>query len=213
MLIPKGLRPVRPIVLNPRPGLVLTLLGGWVGTILLNAAMFAAPLIGVPFIDIPHLMGGIFFASPNAAFWVGFWLNFLTGMIVWPSLLAVAWPLLPGWDIGTLGSVIKGLCLGIGLWFLSGGLLPIAGWLNRLDPALVHPPGFFAVNAGLSGVAGVFGGHILYGLAVAIVAGMGEGIFVLETLGWPTHRRAETPPSGLLYPEPGFPEYPAIGER
>jgi hypothetical protein len=213
VLLPKGLRPVRPMVLNPRPGVVLTLLGGWVGTILLNASMFAAPVFGLPFIDIPHLLGGIFFDSPPVAFWVGFWLNFITGMIVWPSMLAVAWPLLPGWDIGVLGSAIKGLALSIGLWVLSGMLLPIAEWLNRLDPALVHPPGFFGLNLGLAGAGALLLGHLLYGLSVALVAGMGEGIFVLETVGWPGHRRAETPPSGELYPDAKLPEYPAIGER
>ena len=213
MKIPAAFRPLRPLVLNPRPGLVLTLLGGWVGTILLTASMLAAPAFGLPFIDVPHLVGGILFASPTAAFWAGFWANFFVGLIVWPSILAVAWPMLPGWNIGVLGSAIKGIALGIGLWMLSGLLLPIAGWLNRLDPSLVQPPGFFAMNAGVAGMVALLAGHLAYGLAVALVAGMGEGIFVLETRGWPGHRRAETPPSSTMYEDLGLPEYPATGDR
>ncbi len=211
--MPKGISIFRPMVLNPRPGLVLTLLGGWVATILLSALIFLGPLFGFPFIDIPHLMGGIFSSSPIAAFWIGFWLNFLTGMIVWPSMLSLVWPVLPGGDIGVLGSALKGLALGISLWLLSGILLPIAGWLNRLDPEVVQPPGFFGINTGLRGMAGLLLAHLVYGLALAIVAGIGEGVFVMETLGWPSHRRAETPPAGRLYPDPTMPEYPFIGER
>jgi hypothetical protein len=58
----------------------------------------------------------------------------------------------------------------------------------------------------------MLGGHLAYGLAVALIAAMGEGIFPMETLGWPSHRRAETPPAGALYP-PAMPEYPFMGER
>lgn len=212
-LLPAGLRVVQPLVLNPRPGVVLSLLGGWVAAIFLNGAMFAAPLFGLPFFDIPHLMGGIVFKSPDVAFWVGFWLNFFVGMFVWPSMLAVAWPVLPGWDIGVMGAAIKGVALGVGLWIVSGCLLPIAGWLNRLDPSLVHPPGLFAMHTGLVGMAALLAGHLAYGVVLALVAGMGEGIFVLETLGWQGHRRAETPPSSSMYEDLTFPEYPATGDR
>ena len=204
---------IRPSVLNPRPGLVLPLLGGWVGTLILSAGIFLAPALGLPFIDIPHLMGGIFTDSPTAAFWIGFWLNFIAGAFVWPSVLSVAWPMLPGSGVGVLGAIVKGLGFGVGLWILSGFLLPVAGWLNHLGPDVVRSPGFFAIRTGWAGVLALLGGHLAYGLSVALIAAMGEGIFPMETLGWPGHRRAETPPGATLYPDPTMPEYPSIGER
>jgi hypothetical protein len=204
---------IRPTVLNPRPGLVLPLLGGWVGALLLSAGIFLAPAFGLPFIDIPHLMGGIFSHSPAVAFWLGFWLNFAAGMFVFPSLLAVTWPKVPGSGVGVLGAAVKGLSFGAGLWVLSGVLLPVAGWLNRLGPGVVQSPGFFAIHTGWLGALAVLGGHLVYGLSVTLIAAMGEGIFPVETLGWPGHRRAETPPAGQLYPDPQLPEHPPIGER
>ena len=205
--------PIEPAVLNPRPGLVLPLLGGWVGSLLLSAGIFLAPALGLPFIDVPHLMGGIVTASPMAAFWLGFWLNFAAGFVVFPSMLAVVWPIVPGSGVGVLGAAIKGLAFGFGLWVLSGVLLPVAGWLNRLPPGVVQHPGFFAMHTGWLGVLAVLGGHLVYGLTVALIAAMGEGIFPMETLGWPGHRRAETPPAATLYQDPTMPEYPPIGER
>jgi hypothetical protein len=204
---------IEPAVLNPRPGLVLPLLGGWVGMLILSAGIFLAPVFGLPFIDIPRLMGGILSDSPTAAFWMGFCLNFIGGMFVWPSLLSVVWPFVPGSGIGVLGAAIKGLAWGSALWVVSGVLLPVAGWLNRLDPGLVPRPGLFAIHTGWPGVFAMLAGHLAYGVAVALVAAMGEGIFPMETLGWPGYRRAETPPAGMLCPDPALPEYPPIGER
>ena len=206
------MRVIEPAVLNPRPGLVLPLLGGWVASLVLNAGIFLAPTFGFPFIDIPHLLGGIVCDSPTAAFWLGFWLNFAAGTFVFPSLLAVAWPMVPGSGVGVIGAAIKGLAWGVALWVLAGVLLPVGGWLNRLDSGVVRNPGFFAINAGGLGVLAVLAGHLVYGLCLALIAAMGEGIFPMETLGWRGHRRAETPPGGMLYPEP-MPEHPPIGER
>src|SRR5205823_2823385 len=110
---------VEPAVLNPRPGLVLPLLGGWVATLILNAGLFLAPALGLPFIDIPHLLGGIFCHSPTAAFWVGFWLNFAAGTLVFPSVLSIAWPMLPGRGFGVIGAAIKGVAFSLALWMLS----------------------------------------------------------------------------------------------
>src|ERR687885_2644669 len=131
------MRVIRPTVLNPRPGLVLPLLGGWVGTLLLSAGIFLAPAFGFPFIDIPHLIGGIFSDSPTVAFWLGFWLNFVPGVFVFPSLLSGLWPIVPGSGVGAIGAAVKGAAFGIALWVLSGVLLPVAGWLNRLGPGVV----------------------------------------------------------------------------
>ena len=203
---------LRPSILNPRPGVVLPLLGGLVASILLNATMFFSPKLGFPFIDVPHLMGGIFTSHPEAAFWIGFWLNFFVGTFVWSMVLSLVWTLIPGPITGFFAGAVKGIAWALVLFILSGLLLPIAGAINRLDESVVTNPGFFASNLGGMGILGLFLGHIVYGLALGLISGMGEGIFPMDTMGWPGYLKGETPPGGSYYQE-DFPEYPSLGER
>lgn len=185
----------RPAVLNVRPSIVLTTLGGAVATLLLSALLFLSPVFGFPFVDFPRLVGGIFTAHPEAAFWLGFALFFLVGWLVFAPLLGFFWPLLPGDDIRFTGALVKGLLWGLILWVASGFLVPLFGLLNRLDG--LENPGFFALGEGILAAVGVLLGHLAYGVALALVAAMGRGIVPLDTLGWMGYRegdwdRAET---------------------
>jgi hypothetical protein len=203
---------IRPTVINARPGIIIPVIGGFAGTVLLTAGMFLAPLVGFPFIDIPHLMGGIFAADPTVALWLGFWMHFLAGAILFPILYGLIWPLLPGAMTGMVGDVMKGLSCGLGLWVLSGLLLPVAGLLNRLAPGVAQHPGFFALAFGWKGAAALLAGHIVYGLAIGLTSYMAADIFPLETIGWKGYIKAELPPGGTLYQE-DFPEHPSLGAR
>jgi hypothetical protein len=205
---------LRPPTLNARPGLLLCMLGGLVGTLLLNALMFLAPTLGFPFIDIPHLMGGVVTRSPTAAFWLGFWINFLPGVVVFAPAFDLAWDFIPGPRVGLLAAPLKGIAWGTALWVLSGLMLPVVGALNRLDPGVVRNPGLFALREGVLGALGLLGGHLAYGVALALVAAMGQGIFPTDTLGWTGYTKAEAPPPGrLLSGSHVLPEYPPVGER
>lgn len=175
---------VKPAPLNTQPSLVLTTVGGVVGTILLSALIHLAPALGFPFIDVPRLVGGIFTGDPTAAFWLGFWLFFVVGWLVFAPPLSVAWSMLPAEDVGFTGAAAKGALWGAALWALSGVLLPLFGALNRLPGAALEPPGFFALGAGPLGMLGLLLGHLAYGLAVALIAAMGRGITPLDTIGW-----------------------------
>ena len=106
---------IRPTVLNARPGIIIPVIGGVAGTLILTAGMYLAPLLGFPFIDIPHLMGGILTADPDGALVTGFWLHFVAGAILFPIVFGLVWPLLPGPMTGLVGDVIKGLSWGLGL--------------------------------------------------------------------------------------------------
>lgn len=204
---------ISPPVLNPRPGLILSVLGGWVAMLLLSALLFLAPVLGFPFIDIPHLIGGIFCDSPTVAFWLGFWINFVVGVFIFAPALSFLWPMLPGPGVGLRGAVLRGILWGVALWVLSGILLPAFAALNRLGADVVRSPGPFAISTGVRGVVALLGGHLAYGLALALVATMGEGILPLDTIGWPGYLKAETPPGHLLRREEGLPEYPPVGVR
>ena len=205
--------PKRPPTLNARPGMLLCVLGGLVATILLNALMFLAPALGFPFLDIPHLMGGVLTRSPDAAFWLGFWINFLPGVVVFAPAFDFAWEFLPGPSLGLRGALLKGVLWGLVLWVLSGLMLLLVGALNRLDPGVVQHPGPFAFRAGLLGALGLLGGHLAYGVALALVAATGQGVFPTDTMGWSGYMKGETPPGRLLSGNRALPEYPPVGER
>src|SRR4051812_28568239 len=90
-----GMSLIRPTVINARPGIIIPIIGGFAGTLLLTAGMYLAPIIGLPFIDVPHIMGGIFTSNATAALWIGFWLHFLNGALIFPILFGLFWPIIP----------------------------------------------------------------------------------------------------------------------
>jgi hypothetical protein len=181
----------RPAALVKRPSVLMLTLGGAVATLLLSSFIFLAPVFGFPFIDFPRLVGGIFTEDPVAAAWLGFWLFFLTGWVVFPVPLSIAWTLLPGDHVGLSGALLKGVLWGLVLWALSGVLLPLFGWLNQLTDQGLENPGFFALEAGVLGALGILLGHLAYGVALALVASMGHGISPLELLGQVDYERSD----------------------
>ena len=139
---------IEPRSLAQRPSQVLAVLGGVVGTILTSALLQLGPRLAPGFPDVPRLIGGLFTTDPTAAFWLGFWLFFLGGVIVIPPLMAAVWSRLPGAGVGFGGAIVKGALLGAALWIVWGVLVPVLGALNALDgPGL--DAGLFALRAGL----------------------------------------------------------------
>jgi hypothetical protein len=181
---------IRPTTLQPKPSFLLALQGGLVASILLSALIFLGPAFGLRFVDIPGLLGGLFTANAAIAFGVGFLLFFIPGVIVFPSLLAVYWYQLPGPNIGFIGGALKGLLLGIGLWLLTGLLLPLLGAINQLA---IAGPGFFALDYGLPTALGFLAAYLIYGLALGLLTAVGQGIEPLEAVGWPGYKKAYTP--------------------
>lgn len=177
-----------PRTIQEHPPPLLALLGGLVATILLTSCMHLAPLLGLPFLDMPRLIGGVFTSAPGAALGIGFALFLLGGAVAGPLLLALLWPKLPGRETGLAGGLVKGVLLGLALWFLSGLFLPLLGAVNRL--AGVESPGFFAWEAGWGGVAAHLLGHLVYGAVLGAIAATGQGMGVLETAGWPGYSTA-----------------------
>jgi hypothetical protein len=183
---------VRPHTLNPKPALELALLGGVVAALLFSALIYLAPLLGDPLIDIPHLIGGLFTTQAGIAFWLGFWIHFLMGVFLFPPLLSSLWNTLPGNAVSIGGAALKGALWGGALWLIMGVLLPILGMFNRLPARELANPGFFALDLGILAAVALLVAHLAYGLALALVANMGQDISPLDTLGWPGYRHAET---------------------
>jgi hypothetical protein len=179
---------LRPAALNPNPSALLATLGGAAGTVLLIALLFLSPALGIPFVDVPRLVGGVFTPDPAAALWLGSAVFFLGGWLVFPVGFAMAWPLLPGGaEVTFPHALVKGLLLGAILAVVSGLLLPVLGWINQLEA--LENPGFFALGEGVLAAAGVLLGHLLYGVAVALVAAMSRGMAPIDLLGWYEYER------------------------
>ena len=181
---------IKPGTLVPRPSPFLAILGGAVGMLLLNSLLHLAPVFGLPFVDLPRLIGGIFTVNSDVAFWLGFWLFFLGGVFVFAPLLVWIWPYLPGPGQGFTGALVKGLLWGLILWIVTGLILPVLGALNQL--AALPAPTFFALETGWPGALGLLLGFVAYGITLALIAEMGRGIEPIDTLGWLGHHQTRT---------------------
>lgn len=182
---------MKPEMLQVEASAILLAVGGVVATTLLSAFVHLAPAFGFPFIDVPRLVGGVFSADPAVAFWVGFTLFFAAGAIVFPMLFLWAWGALPGRGRGLRAALIKGSAGGLILFLAGGLLLPAFGALNRLVG--LENPGFFGLAAGWVGMLGLLGGHLVYGVALALIGSIGYGAKPLDLLGWRTYWPADLP--------------------
>lgn len=191
---------VEPGALRVRPDPLLASLGGAVGVLLLASVLELVPSFGLPAVGYAELLGGVLVAGREAAFWLGWTLLFVVGWLVWPVAMARLWPALPGDDLRLPGAILKGALVGAALWALAGVLLPGLGALGRVEG--VEGPGAFALGAGPAGAALFLAAHVGYGVAAAVVAGMGRGISPMESLGVDGYRPAGGP---RARPETGVP--------
>jgi hypothetical protein len=183
---------VKPVTLNPHPSVELTLLGGVVASLLLSALLYIAPALGFPFINAPHLIGGIFTTNMNIAHWLGFWIYFLLGVFLFAPLLRQLWSKIPGDTVSMGGALLKGIVWGLLLWIMASLLLPLLSILNRLPDGVIESPGFFALNLGMDAAIVLMVVHLLYAVALALVANMGRDISPFDTIGWPGYEYAES---------------------
>lgn len=167
------------------PNFLLVSLGGAVATILCTAMIYLAPVARFPVLDLPTLLGGVFFADPAVAFWTGYAGFFIGGWLLAPAVLKQFWRRLPGDRESFRGAALKGLLLGAGLWVASGILVGILSAVHPLP--VVGEMGFFAAGYGIPGVAALLIGHLVYGVAFALVAAMGRGLSPIDAIGWLGH--------------------------
>jgi hypothetical protein len=186
---------MEPQTLIPKPSYLITFAGGVIGMVLFFSVIFLAPSLGLPFIQIPWLLGGIFTSDQIAALWLGFWLFFLTGVFIFSPFLVYMWAKLPGKRIGYSGAFLKGFLWGIILWILTGLLLPLIGVITRVQG--IDNPGFFALGMGIEGPLVLLAAHLGFGLTVGLIAAMSQGITPLGTLGWFGHYFADVREAGL----------------
>jgi hypothetical protein len=163
---------MKPRTFDPHPSAVLAILGGLVGTLLAMAWLVVAPALGLPQVDVPRALGAVATSEARAGFVVGTVIFFATGTFVIPFVMASMWGWLPGRGDGVGAALVKGPVVGGALWIACA---------------------VFALSSGGAGLVWLLLVDVAYGLAVTVIATMGRGIDPIGTLGWGSHRPAQTP--------------------
>jgi len=143
----------------------------------MTAMMYAAPMMGMPKMDVAAMLGSMvsqgMSAPGSGAWWMGMIAHFINGTIIFPLVYAYAlYPALPGepW--------LKGAMWGLILWFLSQAMvMPMMGL------------GFFSSKTpvAIMGVIGSLIGHAAYGALLGGIAGTGA-VRVSRATSGPTAR-------------------------
>jgi|SRR5271165_3400069 len=135
-------------------------IAGFVATAILTALMYAAPLVGLPHIDLASALGTPFAGAPALTFtgswWLGLAIFFLFGSVVSPYVFVYAFPGLLGY------SWIRGIEWGVFVWVFGGVAVMTAMGLGFNEAHYAHP--FSSLFSSLAG-------HIVYGAILGGIAG------------------------------------------
>ncbi len=135
-------------------------IAGFIATAILTALMYAAPLVGLPRIDLASALGTPFAGAPammfTRAWWMGLVIFFLFGSVASPYVFVYAFPGLLGY------SWLRGIEWGVFVWVFGGVAVMTAMGLGFNEAHYAHPFSSF-----LSSLAG----HIVYGAILGAIAG------------------------------------------
>jgi hypothetical protein len=151
-------------MLNPRPAYFpMVPLGAAVATLLEVSIFHIAPLVGLPVVDVPLMVGNWFTADFGAALWVGYILFFLVDILIAPLPVLIWWPTFPSPPETFRGAALRGL-----IWGVIYGIIQFP----------------FGFRFGVGGAVVVLVAAILWGIAFSLIAMMARGISPIDTLGW-----------------------------
>ncbi len=135
-------------------------IAGFAATAILTAMMYAAPLVGLPHIDLASALGTPFAGAPARAltgsWWLGLAIFFLFGSVVSPYVFVYAFPGLLGY------SWIRGIEWGVFVWVFGGVAVMTAMGLGFNEAHYAHP--FSSLFSSLAG-------HVVYGAVLGGIAG------------------------------------------
>lgn len=129
------------------------ILGGFAATIAMTMMMYAAPMMGMPKMDVAGMLG----SALGGSWWMGMTMHLINGIVIFPLVYAfLLGGALPG------GAWLKGVQWGLILWFLAQAVvMPMMGM------------GFFSsvTPAPMKNVMGSFLGHLIYGAILGAITG------------------------------------------
>ncbi len=135
-----------------KPNTGRAILGGLAGTIVLTMLMYiAAPMMGIPKMDIAAMLGSLL-----GGWTMGMVMHLVNGVVLFPLIYAfVLFSKLRGTP------AIKGILWGVALWLVAGLMvMPMMG------------AGFFGLaNGGMMAAAATLLGHIVYGALLGAITG------------------------------------------
>lgn len=142
--------------------LLSAVISGILGTLAISMVMAAAPMMGMPRMDIVDMLSTMF-GKPNRV--LGWMMHLMMG-VVFALIYAFLWSIgigSPGW--------ISGLIFGAAHWLTVGLMMAVIPIVHAgIKNGDVEAPGMWMINQGgmLSFVGGLMG-HMVFGLVVALV--------------------------------------------
>lgn len=142
-------------------------LSGFLATAAMTALMYAAPMMGLPKMDIATMLGTMFLASPGPAFWLGMMIHFMMGTLLFPAVYRFV--LQPGGGSGTHLGALWGFIL----WGVANLMvMPMMGGIHPMVKSGMMPaPGFLMLKLGVMAPVGSLIGHLVYGALLGKLAG------------------------------------------
>jgi hypothetical protein len=151
--------------------LVAAIGAGLAGTAVMTVLMTLAPMMGMPKMDMPAVLGSMF-GAPGSKL-LGLVMHFMMGTI-FGLVYAVLFTAITGPSI-----ILLGVLFGVIHWLVVGlmtGLTPM--FHAGIRSGKVLAPGIYMTNlGGILGFVGGLMGHIVFGLVVGLVYGLITGDF------------------------------------
>jgi uncharacterized membrane protein YagU involved in acid resistance len=138
-----------------------TVMAGVIAWIVFTIILYMVPAMGVPKMDLPALLGGMFGMNSVAMGWV---MHFIVGMVL--AFVYAYWLVeyLPG------APWLRGLEYGVLPWLTM--MVIVAPMLPVVDPMTAKmPPGFFLANMGTMATVGSLIAHLIWGVVLGAVSG------------------------------------------
>ena len=144
-----------------KPDFGRALLAGFVAWVVFTIVLYMAPLMGLPAMNVPAMLGGMFGMNSIALGWI---MHLMIGLIL--ALVYVYWlaRFLPGqgW--------LRGLLFGLVPWIVM--MVMVAPMLPMLNPSMAKmPPGFFFANLGAGAIMGSLVAHLIFGAVLGAIYG------------------------------------------
>lgn len=132
---------------------------GVIGTVVMTLTALAAPVMGLPEMNIPKMLSGTM-GTPVIAGWAA---HFMIGITLAVSYAVIFYNKLPG------STVIKGMLFSIIPWLMSQLIvMPMMSAVNGMS----FIDGIFSGSISLA--AGSLLGHLMYGITLGIIYNRGS---------------------------------------
>jgi hypothetical protein len=138
------------------------IVAGLIGTVVLSALMRMGPMMGMPKMEIPQVLGGML-PGGTLTGWVA---HFMIG-VMWAIIFAVLWSA----GIGSAGA-LWGLIFGVGAFVVAGLAMPMMLTMHpQVKTGTMPNVGILMSGTGMMGMMGSLMGHAVFGLVVGLIYG------------------------------------------